>query len=101
MKIFYSENTVDYSSYTFSYAIYALREGLEDVSPIYDKGFLPYTGNITLEKELFYSARSLRVDLSRFEDTSENRRISRQMEPLEVQLAVVKKKRVPPPRPQF
>jgi hypothetical protein len=92
MKIFYSENTVDYSSYTFSYAIYALREGLEDVSPIYDKGFLPYTGNITLEKELFYSARSLRFDLSRFEDTSENRRISRQMEPLEVQLTVVKKK---------
>jgi leucyl-tRNA---protein transferase len=91
MKIFYSENTVDYSSYTFSYAIYAVREGMEDVSPIYDKGFLPYTGNITLEKEVFYLARSLRVDLGRFEDTSENRRISRQMEPLNVEITAIKK----------
>ncbi|MFT5884017.1 MAG: arginyl-tRNA--protein-N-Asp/Glu arginylyltransferase [Arcticibacterium sp.] len=91
MKLFYSENTVDYSSYTFSYAIYALREGLEDVSPIYGQGFLPYTGNINIEKEVFYLARSLRVDLSRFEDTSENRRIQRQMEPLDVKLEVIKK----------
>lgn len=91
MKVFYSENTVDYSSYTFSYAIYAMREGSEDVSPIYDKGFLPYTGNIDLEKEIFYLARSLRIDLERFDDTSENRRIARQMEPLNVKIELIKK----------
>jgi hypothetical protein len=101
MKIFYSENTVDYSSYTFSYAIYAMREGLEDVSPIYAKGFLPYTGNITLEKELFYLARSLRVDLARFEDTSENRRIGRQIEPLNIQLTAIKKSDFDLNNPEF
>ncbi|MGR3810804.1 GNAT family N-acetyltransferase [Jiulongibacter sp. NS-SX5] len=91
MKIFFSENTVDYSSYTFSYAIYAMREGAEDLTPIYDQGFLPYTGNINLQKELFYLARSLRVDLERFVDSSENRRVCRQIEPLNVQLEVIEK----------
>ncbi len=91
MKVFLSESTVDYGSYTFSYAMYAMREGNEDVSPIYDKGFLPYTGNTQIDKELFYLARSLRVDMKRFEDSSENRRVARQMEPLEVKLEVVKK----------
>ncbi len=91
MKIFLSESTVDYGTYTFSYAMYAMREGNEDLSPIYDKGFLPYTGNTALEPELFYLARSLRVNLSRFEDSSENRRVSRQMEPLGVQMELIEK----------
>jgi arginine-tRNA-protein transferase len=92
MKIFFSENTVNYSSYTFSYAIYAKREDNEDLSPIYDKGFLPYTGNLSLESEVFYLARSLRVDLRNFTDSSENRRVCRQIEPLQVQLEVIEKK---------
>ncbi len=91
MKIFFSENTVDYSSYTFSYAIYAMREGQEDISPIYDQGFLPYTGNTNLEKEVFYMARSLRVNLKAFTDSSENRRICRQIEPLNIKLETIKK----------
>ncbi|WP_304233569.1 GNAT family N-acetyltransferase [Jiulongibacter sediminis] len=91
MKIFFSENTVDYSSYTFSYAIYAKREGSEDLSAIYDKGFLPYTGNLGLESEVFYLARSLRVDLDNFTDSSENRRVCRQIEPLNVKLEVIEK----------
>jgi hypothetical protein len=101
MKVFLSESTVDYGSYTFSYAVYAMREGNEDVSPIYDKGFLPYTGNITLEHELFYLARSLRVDLSRFEDSSENRRVSRQMESLKVEVQVIPKKDFDQSDPEF
>ena len=91
MKIFCSENTVDYGSYTFSYAIYAMREGAESLSPIYEKGFLPYTGDISLKKELFYLARSLRVDLGRFEDTSENRRVDRQIAELNIDMEVIPK----------
>lgn len=101
MKTFLSESGVDYGSYTFSYAIYAMREGGEDVSPIYDKGFLPYTGNINLEKELFYLARSLRVNLDRFEDSSENRRVSRQMDPLNVKLEVIPKADFDLSQPEF
>ncbi len=91
MKIFFSENNVDYKSYTFSYAIYAVREGLEDFSPIYQQGFLPYSANTQLSAEVFYHARSLRVDLASFEDTSENRRVNRQMEPLVIELAIIDK----------
>lgn len=86
MKIFYSENNVDYSTYTFNYAVYCLKETEDELDQIYDKGFLPYTGNINLEDELFYMARSLRVNLENFSDTSENRRVNRLIEPLEIQL---------------
>ncbi|UBM57252.1 GNAT family N-acetyltransferase [Marinilongibacter aquaticus] len=91
MKVFLSESTIDYGTYTFSYAPYALREGAEDLSPIYNQGFLPYSGDLTLEKELFYMARSLRVDLERFVDSSENRRVSRLMEPLGVEMELINK----------
>lgn len=91
MKIFFSENTVDYSSYTFNYAPYAVREEGECLDKIYDQGFLPYTGDLSIENEVFYMARSLRVDLSSFTDTSENRRVNRLIEPLGVQLEVIDK----------
>ena len=66
MKIFFSENNVDYGTYTFNYAIYAQKESMAELTEIYDKGFLPYTGNINIESDLFYLARSLRVDLQNF-----------------------------------
>lgn len=91
MKTFFSENTVDYGSYTFNYAAYAVREENEDLSPIYDKGYLPYTGDLSIQNEVFYMARSLRVNLENFSDTSENRRVGRIIEPLQVQLEVIEK----------
>ncbi len=91
MKVFFSEHNVDYKSYTFAYANYALREGNEAIGPIYEKGFLPYSANTEIKDEVFYMARSLRVDLSRFEDTSENRRVNRQIEPLEIKLEIIEK----------
>ncbi|CAH0996765.1 Aspartate/glutamate leucyltransferase [Emticicia aquatica] len=91
MKIFFSENRVDYSTYTFDYAIYCLKESQSELSEIYEKGFLPYTGNLSIEGDIFYLARSLRVELDRFEDTSENRRVNRLVEPLNIQLEVIKK----------
>lgn len=101
MKIFYSENTVDYSSYTFNYAIYCLQDSQEELPDIYHRGFLPYTGNIHLQKNLFYLARSLRVDLARFADTSENRRVARKIEELEIEISCTKKTDFDTNNPQF
>lgn len=91
MKIFFSENRVDYTTYTFDYAVYCLKETQAELPEIYDKGFLPYTANLSIEGDIFYLARSLRVDLKRFEDTSENRRVNRLVEPLNVKIELVKK----------
>ena len=34
MKIFLSENNVDYNTYTFSYALYALKESQDEISEL-------------------------------------------------------------------
>ncbi len=91
MKLFFSENKVDYQTYTFDYAVYCLKETQHELAAIYAKGFLPYTGDLRIEGDIFYLARSLRVNLSNFEDTSENRRVARLVEPLEIQLNVIEK----------
>ncbi|GAA5221635.1 hypothetical protein [Membranihabitans marinus] len=80
MKIFYSEFVKDYSSYTFSYAPYAIYEPSVDFSEIYANGFLPYTGNIELNHYLYYMARSIRISLKDFAPSSENRRVGRKFE---------------------
>lgn len=91
MKIFLSESNVDYTTYTFNYTVYAVKESNQELSEIYDKGFLPYTGNTSLQKEVFYYARSLRVNLEKFDDTSENRRVNRMVEPLNIEMNVIPK----------
>ncbi len=80
MKIFRSESFVDYSTYTFNYAVYCLKESQSELPEIYNKGFLPYSNNIALKIETYYLARSLRVDLNNFKETSENRRVVRKIE---------------------
>ena len=91
MKIFFSENQPDYSNYTFNYAIYCIKETQNELPEIYEKGFLPYTGNLKISADIFYLARSLRVNLSQFTDTSENRRINRKIVDLNIQINVHKK----------
>lgn len=91
MKIFFSENQPDYSTYTFNYAIYCIKEAQSELSNIYNQGFLPYTGNLKIEADIFYLARSLRVNLEQFKDTSENRRINRKIEDLAIGIRVHKK----------
>lgn len=91
MRIFLSESLPDYSSYTFNYALYAVQEDPLEMTRIYNRGFLPFTGNPSLESEVYYLARSLRVNLESFEDTSENRRVSRKVAALDVQLRVIEK----------
>jgi arginine-tRNA-protein transferase len=88
MKIVFSEYLAEYSTYTFSYAVYCLLEHVDELPEIYARGFLPYTGDPTLNHTVFYLARSVRVDLHRFHDTSENRRIDRKVQPLEIEVLV-------------
>ena len=92
MKVFFSENQPDYSTYTFNYAIYCVKEQQSELPAIYQQGFLPYTGNLAIEKDIFYLARSLRVDLDRFADSSENRRVARKAAPLNISIKAQKKK---------
>jgi len=89
MKVFKSESLVDYATYTFNYANYCVKENQADIPTIYEQGFLPYSNDLSLTKEVFYMARSLRVDLARFTPSSENRRVGRKIEDLHIQLEVL------------
>lgn len=89
MKIFRSESFVDYKTYTFNYAIYCIKENQSELPQIYNKGFLPYSNDINLDQETYYLARSLRVDLSQFTASSENRRVSRKIETLSPSFRVI------------
>ena len=77
MKIFFSEYRHDYTTYTFGYTMYGLYESRQDLDALYDNGFLPYTGNLKLQRDLYYKSRGIRIDLKKFADTSENRRVNR------------------------
>ncbi len=89
MRIFYSEFNSNYSTYTFGYAVYAIADKQEEIEEIYEKGFLPYSADISKVEEIFYLCRSLRVRLSDFSDSSENKRINRKMEGLEPELECI------------
>ncbi len=86
MKIFFSEHQSIYTSYTFSYGIYCIKETGDKLSDIYGKGFLPYTGDLHINKDVFYLARSVRIALNKFEDSSENRRVNRLAHPLGIEI---------------
>ena len=84
MKIIYAEYLKDYSSYTFSYVPYAVYQSRNQMTEIYDSGYLPYTGNVKLNHHLYYKARSVRINLKKFEMGSENRRVKRKFDPYKV-----------------
>jgi leucyl-tRNA---protein transferase len=89
MKIFRSESFVDYSSYTFNYATYCIKEEQSEIPEIYDQGFLPYSNNTELKYETYYLARSLRVDLDCFKESSENRRVAKKIVELDPKFEVI------------
>ncbi len=91
MKIFFSEYRVDYATYTFGYTAYCVMESLDEIADIYAKGFLPFTGKLDVEDDIFYMARSFRIDLSKFSNSSENRRVNRKIEPLNITFSVIPK----------
>ncbi len=92
MKIFLSESIPDYTSYTFNYAIYCKQEKEEETDEIYRKGFLPYSNSLQLNDPHFYLARSLRVHLADFKETSENRRLNKKFIPYEPKIDLLNKK---------
>ena len=71
MKLFFSEFKANYQKYHFPYQIWLLKEENDDVDEIYSHGFLP----IRNLNNIYYLSRNLRVDLSKFELSSENRRV--------------------------
>lgn len=82
MKLLFSEAQPDYAHYVFPYAIWALPEAGEKPSAIFNAGFLPSSRYL----DRFYLCRQVRVDLGRFEPSSENRRILRKGEGIKVEL---------------
>lgn len=65
MKLHFKEhNSVDYNNYSFPYCVYCIKEEGDKYSDIYSQGFLPYTNNLDIEDEIYYLAKSIRVDLA-------------------------------------
>lgn len=88
MKFFSREFGHSYETYSFGYCNFAGKEGGDLLSKLYERGYLPYSGNTTI-RDTFYMARSARLALPRFELTSENRRIAKKHD------GVFEKKRIP------
>ncbi len=82
MKLLFSEQNSDYEHYQFPYAIWAVPEPGETPSDIFNAGFLPSSRNL----DRFYLCRQVRVNLTKFKPSSENRRILRKGVDIEVKL---------------
>ncbi len=82
MKLFFSEYRSDYQNYIFPYAVWAIPEPEETPGQIFAQGFLPSSRRL----DRFYLCRHVRVRLSEFSPSSENRRILRKGEGIEYRL---------------
>ena len=82
MKLLFSEQNSDYDHYQFPYAIWAMPEPGEAPSDIFNAGFLPSSRNL----DRFYLCRQVRINLAKFKPSSENRRILRKGDGIEVKL---------------
>lgn len=76
MKLLFSETPPDYKNYIFPYAIWAFPEAGETPADFFTRGFLPSSKSL----DRFYLCRSLRIALTDFKLSSENRRILRKGE---------------------
>jgi arginyl-tRNA--protein-N-Asp/Glu arginylyltransferase len=97
MKLLFSEQNSDYNHYQFPYAIWAFPEPGESPSDIFNAGFLPSSRNL----DRFYMCRQIRVNLAKFKPTSENRRILRKGDGIEVKLVARDQYDYTPERRQF
>lgn len=82
MKLLFSEAKPDYGNYIFPYAIWAFPEPGETPADLFNAGFLPSSRQL----DRFYLCRHIRVALGKFTPSSENRRILRKGEGVEVKL---------------
>jgi len=82
MKLLFSEQSSDYEHYQFPYAVWAVPEEGETPADIFDAGFLPSSRHL----DRFYLCRQVRVNLAKFKPSSENRRILRKGEGIQIKL---------------
>jgi arginyl-tRNA--protein-N-Asp/Glu arginylyltransferase len=94
MKIIFSECPVDYSTYTFPYCVYALMEYGDIIDKVYENGFLPYSADITLKQNIFYLARSIRINLEMYKETTNEKRLDKKNNHLSLSLEYVKKETI-------
>ncbi|HTR40246.1 MAG TPA: hypothetical protein VMH87_01345 [Pseudomonadales bacterium] len=97
MKLLFSETNSDYENYQFPYAIWAVPEKGETPADIFNAGFLPSSRQL----DRFYLCRQVRVDLTKFKPSSENRRIIRKGKGIEVTLVPRDKFDYTPQRREF
>jgi arginyl-tRNA--protein-N-Asp/Glu arginylyltransferase len=82
MKLLFSESKSEYRYYIFPYAIWAIPEQNDKPSLIFNKGFLPASRDLNR----FYMCRQIRIRLDKFQRSSENRRIFRKCQDIQLQL---------------
>ena len=97
MKLLFSEARPDYTNYVFPYAVWAFPEAHETPADILAAGFLPSTPDL----QRFYLCRHTRVALARYAAASENRRILRKGEGLDLSLLPVAECGLTPERREF
>lgn len=74
MRFFNQELAQDYNSYTFAYASLCVAHDSDKFSDIYQHGYLPYSARQGV-KDIYYMARSGRINLRNWQPNSENRRV--------------------------
>jgi hypothetical protein len=82
MKLLFSEHQADYAHYIFPYAIWGFPEAGETPGDFFNHGFLPSSRDL----DRFYLCRQVRVNLRKYQPSSENRRILRKGEAFKVTL---------------
>ena len=82
MKLLFSESKSDYGRYLYPYVILAVPEAGEAPADLFNAGFLPAARGLNQ----FYLCRNVRVDLTKFSPSSENRRILRKGAGIEMKL---------------
>jgi arginyl-tRNA--protein-N-Asp/Glu arginylyltransferase len=87
MKLYFGEFKANYGKYHFPYQVWLLKENGDEVEKIYNQGFLPMRSR----PNVYYLSRSVRVDLAKFEPSSENRRILKKTEDFQVILEPMSK----------
>ena len=80
MKYIFSEESIDYKNYKFGYSVNIIIENNNLIEDCFSKGFLPFTGDIDFNKEIYYLARSIRVNLNLYQRQSENLRVIKNFE---------------------
>jgi hypothetical protein len=82
MRLLFSESKADYGHYIFPYAIWAFPEPGESPSALFELGFLPSSRNL----DRFYLCRQVRINLRKYRPSSENRRVLRKGQDIDVSL---------------